>query len=137
MTIRPTTIWEAARNRFADWASMVRCKEGLRSLPGSHRFTDKDIWSAPNRFGEADKSQCGSANRDSTHKPGRRFQIPSLSGISPTPDGSQEPTPHLLGLRFFAWFPKAKVTDKGPHTEHDQRMAALSRRTERIKPLSA
>jgi hypothetical protein len=57
MTIDSTTIGEAARDRFAEWAPAVRSQEGLRSLPGSHRFTDKDIWPAPKCFGAADKSK--------------------------------------------------------------------------------
>ena len=62
MTQTRTTIWEAARDRFAEWALSARYQDGSRSLPGSRRNTDHDIWSAPNRFGDTDKSRCGTAS---------------------------------------------------------------------------
>jgi hypothetical protein len=61
MTPIRTTIWEAARDRFAEWTCSVRSQDGSRSLPGSPRLTDQDIWLAWNQFQAADKSQCGSA----------------------------------------------------------------------------
>ena len=64
MTPTTTTIWEAARDRFAEWAFRARSQDGSRSLPGSPRITDQDIWSAPNCFGVTDKSRCGSARAE-------------------------------------------------------------------------
>ncbi len=106
MTIKFTTIREAARGRLAQWTPVVRSKDGSRSLPGSHRSTDTDIWSAPISFGEAYKRKCGSVNE--TARPGRE----DVSSI----DRGQflrmhllfaKPHPHLLGLRSFAGFPKS------------------------------
>jgi hypothetical protein len=105
MTIEFTTIGEAARGRLAQWTALVRSKDGSRSLPGSHRFTDTDIWSAPISFEATYKRKCGSANE--TARPGRedvssfhrgQFLRYHLS--------SAKPHPHLLGLRSFAGFPK-------------------------------
>jgi hypothetical protein len=70
MTQTSTTIWEAARDRFAEWALVARTQDGSRSLPGSPRLTDQDIWLATNRFVATDKSQCGSATTE-TARPGR------------------------------------------------------------------
>jgi len=106
MTQTTTTIWEAARDRFAEWAPVARSQDGSRSLPGSPRNTDQDIWSAPNRFGATDKSRCGSAQtetarlgREDDSKTDRWSCVRDLLAVA-------EAHPHLLDLRFFAWFPK-------------------------------
>jgi hypothetical protein len=106
MTATTTTIWEAARGRFAEWALRARYQDGSRSLPGSRRNTDHDIWSALNRFGATDKSRCGSA-RAETARIGR--EDGSITDRAQCVDdllAVAEAHPHLLDLRFFAWFPK-------------------------------
>jgi hypothetical protein len=70
MSLRATTIWGAARDRFAEWAPAARTQDGSRSLPGSPRLTDQDIWSATPCGVATDKSQCGSALAE-TARPGR------------------------------------------------------------------
>ena len=60
MTHQSTTIWEAARDRFAEWAFNARSQDGSRSLPGSRRKTEQDIWSATETVA-TDKSRCGTA----------------------------------------------------------------------------
>jgi hypothetical protein len=70
MNMRATTIGGAARDRFAEWAPAARTQDGSRSLPGSPRLTDQDIWSATHRGVATDKSQCGSALTE-TARPGR------------------------------------------------------------------
>jgi len=67
MTSIRTTIWEAARDRFAEWAQVARSQDGSRSLPGSPRLTDQDIWSAT-PCAATDKSQCGSAPAETARK---------------------------------------------------------------------
>jgi hypothetical protein len=68
--MRATTIGGAARDRFAEWAPAARTQDGSRSLPGSPRLTDQDIWSAIHRRVATDKSRCGSALAE-TARPGR------------------------------------------------------------------
>jgi hypothetical protein len=70
MTMTATTIGGAARDRFAEWAPAARTQDGSRSLPGSPRLTDQDIWSAARCSAATDKSQCGSAQTE-TARPGR------------------------------------------------------------------
>src|SRR5258708_24884676 len=104
-----TTIWEAARDRFAEWALAARTQDGSRSLPGSPRLTDQDIWYAMNRFVATDKSQCGSATTE-TARPGREdVSKVDRCGIHRDLLAARSAHPHLLGLRFFAWFPKRET----------------------------
>ena len=107
MTPDSTTIWEAARDRFAEWACEARSQDGSRSLPGSHRKTDQAIWSATLRVA-TDKSQCGSA-RAETARSGREDDS-STDRWQSVRDRWEvgEAHPHLLDLRFFAWFPKVE-----------------------------
>ena len=109
MTNRMTTIREAARGRLAQWARVARSKDGSRSLPGSHRFTDFDIRSAPITFGEADKRLCGSAPE--TARVGRE-DVSNISRRQSVRHHLQVSHPHLLGSRFIAWFPRSKGRKK-------------------------
>ena len=104
-----TTIGEAARGRLAQWAPVARSKDGSRSLPGSLRFTDTDIWSAPIAFGEADKRLCGSASE--TERSGRE-DVSTFPRCQSVRQHLQVSHPHLLGSRFFAWLPKGKGRKK-------------------------
>ena len=108
MTTTRTTIWEAARDRFAEWALAARTQDGLRSLPGSPRLTDQDIWSATNCLVATDKSQCGSAQTE-TARPGRE-DVSDTDRCQFDQDLLEVGCahPHLLGLPFFAWFPRRR-----------------------------
>jgi hypothetical protein len=107
MTIEFTTIREAARGRLAQWTLVARSKDGSRSLPGSLRSTDTDIWSAPISFGETNKRKCGSVKE--TARPGREdVSIFHRGQLVRYHLSSAKPHPHLLGLRFFAGFPKGE-----------------------------
>ena len=124
MTPTSTTIWEAARDRFAEWAFTARSQDGSRSLPGSPRYTDQDIWSATLRVA-TDKSRCGTAltvtarlGREDVSKT-ERCEVGDLLAVT-------EAHPHLLDLRFFAGFPNGG--DAGfnrAHAKSGKQKAAL------------
>ena len=125
MTQHATTIWEAARDRFAEWALSARSQDGSRSLPGSPRYTDQDIWSATHSVA-TDKSRCGTAltvtarlGREDVSKTDRCECVRDLQEVWAA-------HPHLLDLRFFAWLPKGG--DAGfnrSHAKSGNPMAAL------------
>ena len=125
MTQVSTTIWGAARDRLAEWAFVARPKEGSRSLPGSPRITDQDIWSATLRVA-TDKSRCGTATavtarvgREDVSKTERCECVSDLLVVT-------EAHPHLLDLRFFAWFPKGGDTGFNlAHAKSRKQKAAL------------
>jgi hypothetical protein len=118
MTPIRTTIWEAARDRFAEWAQPVaRSQDGSRSLPGSRRNTDQDIWYATNGFVAADKSRCGSASAETARLGREDVSITDRwSCVRDLLEVRRRPHPHLLGLHFFAWFPKGGDTGVQPVT---------------------
>ena len=125
MTPTRTTIWEAARDRFAEWALHARSQEGSRSLPGSPRYTDQDIWSAPLSVA-TDKSRCGTAlavtarvGREDVSKTDRCESVRDLQEV-------WRAHPHLLDLRFFACFPKGGDSGFNPsHAKSGKPKAAL------------
>lgn len=108
MRIKSTTIWGAARDRFAEWAPVARTQDGSRSLPGSPRLTDQDIWSAAPGCAATDKSQCGSAQTE-TARPGRE-DVSRTDRLRIDHDLLEVRVihPHLLDSRFFAWIFKGQ-----------------------------
>jgi hypothetical protein len=116
-----TTIWEAARGRLAQWTPVVRSKEGSRSLPGSPRFTDNDIRSAPNVFGATDKSQCGSATGQRQHaQAGKTFPDSSLLAASLATWIGREPTPTSLAYVSLRGSPDQKGGSKNTTREESE-----------------
>jgi hypothetical protein len=96
-----TTIGEAARDRFAEWAPAARTQDGSRSLPGSPRLTDHDIWSATHPWVATDKSRCGSALTE-TARPSREdvsmtIVAPSCVGTCSWPQGQKKKFSNPLG----------------------------------------
>ena len=136
MTSGSTTIWEAARDRLAQWTPTVRSKEGSRSLPGSHRFTDQDIWPAPTAFGQADKSQCGSAQETARISREDVSRFHRCQTHLPSPAASQHPPPPPW-LTFLCAIPQWVSRGETQYALTKQRKAALRRRKERTKSQAA
>ena len=104
MRIELTTIGEAARGRLAQWTVLsVRSKEGSRSLPGSPRFTDRDMRSAPNDGRQ--RIREGAALLAETARPSRedvsRFRRGQLIGHRLWQARTPPPPPWLTFLSVF------------------------------------
>jgi len=132
MTIRPATIWEAARNRLPEWTPWVRFQDGLRSLPGSPRFTDKDIWSAPSVLGATDKSQCGSAKETARQS---REDVSSIIVVRQFANACCKPSPTPTSLAYVSLrgSPYGGIGKKAS-TRNKSMKGGPEHRTERTKP---
>ena len=119
-----TTIGEAARDRFAEWAPAARTQDGSRTLPGSPRLTDHDIWSATHRKVATDKSRCGSALAE-TARPGREdVSIDQSLPVHAThllvwPQGQKKKFPNPLGapIRSVEGDPLVVDPFESPHLD--------------------
>ena len=134
MRIKSTTIWGAARDRFAEWAPAARTQDGSRSLPGSPRLTDQDIWSAARCCAATDKSQCGSAQAE-TARPGREdVSITDRCQMDRDLLEVRAIHPHLLDSRFFAWIFKVQsfALKLAPREIHNQAAPRGKERNEQM-----
>jgi hypothetical protein len=131
MTIDSTTIGEAARDRFAEWAPQGSVpKKGCARFPAVTVLRTKTSGRLQNVLGQRIRVSCGSVPQRQHAKAGKTFPVIIVVRASLVSACWQPeiPHPHLLGLRFFAWFPKWETgegkTARGKNREWRYRRAA-------------
>ena len=136
MRIRLTTIREAARDRFAEWTLAVRTQDGLRSLPGSHRLTDKT--SGPPRIASGQRIRVSAALQKRQHaKAGKTF--PEFIVVGQFVSACRQPgaTPTSLAYVSSRGSPGRELGDEANSREKTKTICgAKSRRKERTKPIN-